>query len=210
MTSKVVFRENNEIRIDDVRLSYPHLWKPYAGGKNDDGQPGKEKYSCKGLIDLKTRKEDILKIRNAARAFSASQLKDKNGKGIVVPDEKLFIRNGSGSGKPEQEGMWIISASEDTPPTVLGRGNVALTEKDGIIFAGCRVSLLIRMWAQDNKFGKRINANLLLVRFMAKDEPFSQAGARPDAKEVFSDFEDDDADGGDLGGSGLDDDDDLI
>jgi hypothetical protein len=53
-----------------------------------------------------------------------------------------------------------------------------------IPFAGSYVVGLITLWAQDNQFGKRINANLLGVQYVREGTPFG-----PGAVDVETDFE---------------------
>ena len=57
-----------------------------------------------------------------------------------------------------------------------------LTEADGVIYAGCYVNASIEFWAQDNNFGKRINAQLRGVQFNGDGDAFS-AGRPADADE---------------------------
>ena len=63
--------------------------------------------------------------------------------------------------------------------------------------------MLINPWVQNNKFGKRINANLLAVRFVDHGEAFGMG--RVDDEEIWDDIEN--TGGGD--GDGFDDDDDI-
>lgn len=196
---QLIFRDDGTIRIDHVRLSYPHLFTAWGdGGLDDQGKPKKKKFSMKGLIDVKTRRPQIVQLRNHIIKFAAD-----SDKGIKLPADRLCLKDGSGSGKPEQEGHWILSASEDTRPQVVDRKGNPVAEEDGIVYGGCYVNVLIRLWYQSNKFGKRVNANLLTVQFNEDGEAFSESGPRPDAKDVF----DADEEEGGLDGGGLDDDD---
>ena len=58
-------------------------------------------------------------------------------------------------------------------PRVLDRDKSPLTQSDGRPYSGCYVNVSIDIWAQDNKFGKRVNAKLLAVQFHADGEAFS-------------------------------------
>ena len=97
----------------------------------------------------------------------------------------------------------FISASDSIRPQVIGKKREALTEEDDVVYGGVIVNALIRPWAQDNKFGKRINANLVGVQFVKEDGVrFGQA--RPDVNEHFDDEGGED---GSSGGDGFGDDD---
>ena len=110
--------EGGIIKILNVRASYPHLDKPYAG---DDG--GEPKFSIVGLADKGTHqavKEACLEV--------IEDLKKAN-KNAKVAKDKLFIKNGDDSDKEECEGMWTISARETKRPKVRD-GNGDLLEVD--------------------------------------------------------------------------------
>lgn len=171
--------EGGIIKILNVRASYPHLDKPYAG---DDG--GEPKYSILGLADKATH-EDVKK----ACLEVIDELKKAN-KNAKVAKDKLFIKNGDDSDKEECEGMWTISARENKRPKVRD-GNGDLLEVDEIadvIYPGCYVDIIIRPWFQDNSYGKRINANLLSVKFRADGEQFGEG--RVDDDELWDDDDD--------------------
>jgi len=68
-----------------------------------------------------------------------------------------------------------------------------LTENDNRIYAGCYVNAIVVLWAQNNNYGKRINANLLGVQFVADGSPFGDGGtsAGVDDFDAFGDNGDD-------------------
>lgn len=157
--------EGGIIKILNVRASYPHLDRPYAG---DDG--GEPKFSIVGLADKGTHQS----VKEACVEV-IEDLKKAN-KNAKVSKDKLFIKNGDDSDKEEYEGMWTISARETKRPKVRD-GNGDLLEVDEIadtIYPGCYVDIIIRPWFQDNAFGKRCNANLLSVKFRADGEQFGE------------------------------------
>jgi hypothetical protein len=43
-------------------------------------------------------------------------------------------------------------------------------------YSGCYVNAVIELWAQDNKFGKRINASLMGVQFLRDGQRLSGGG----------------------------------
>ena len=174
--------EGGIIKILNVRASYPHLDRPYAG---DDG--GEPKFSIVGLADKGTHQE----VKEACIEV-IEDLKKAN-KNAKVSKDKLFIKNGDDSDKEEYEGMWTISARETKRPKVRD-GNGDLLEVDEIadvIYPGCYVDIIIRPWFQDNSFGRRCNANLLSVKFRADGEQFGEG--RIDDDELWDDDDDDNA-----------------
>jgi hypothetical protein len=198
MSRKVVKKVENAvlfddgcIRIDNVRASYPHLAKAWA--KNEGDTP---KFSLTGL--------GAKKSHDAVKALCVeviNKLLADNNMGKIGAEHK-FIKNGDDSGKDEAEGMWVIKASEnaDKPPTCRDRRGDKLStdEIEKIIYAGCYVNMLIRPWAQDNKHGKKINANLIAVQFFADGERFGEGsiddeGAFEQYEESADGFDDDDS-----------------
>lgn len=175
--SKVIFNEEQgTIQIKDVRLSYPHLFKPWAQNADQD-----KKYSARFLLPVETHAAEIKAIQQYLVKMQAEKFKAR------IPLDKLFLRDGNATGKPEDEGCWYIAASDSIRPQVVGRKREPLNEEDDIVYAGCFVNALIRPWAQDNKYGKRINANLVAVQFVRDGERFG--AARPDVNDHFESFE---------------------
>lgn len=190
--------EGGIIKILNVRASYPHLDKPYAG---DDG--GEPKFSIVGLADKGTHQS----VKEACVEV-IEDLKKAN-KNAKVAKDKLFIKNGDDSDKEEYEGMWTISARETKRPKVRD-GNGDLLEVDEIadtIYAGCYVDIIIRPWFQDNSYGKRVNANLLSVKFRADGEQFGEG--RIDDDDLWDEDDEAPKSGGKKSKPADDDDDDL-
>jgi hypothetical protein len=175
MASNITFREDGTILINGVRLSYPHLFKAWAGGEDQEA-----KFSGKFWLDKKTHKDAIVALNKHLQALQQEWFKGR------IPSDKLFFKDGAASGKDEEAGQFIVSASEKVRPTVINRDKSPVTEADDIVYAGCFVNVLIRPWKQANKFGKRINANLLAVQFVRDGERFTGVD-RPDVDDVFED-----------------------
>ena len=192
--SNAVLYSDGTIRIDNVRASYPHLDKPYAKA-DKDGKMSDPKFGIVAMLDKKTHvaaKDLILKVLGDIEKKEDTK----------VAKDKKFIRNGDDSDKLEYEGYWTVSAREARRPSVRNRQAEPMSEKEiaDTIYAGCRVSVLIRPWFQDNDFGKRINAGLVAVQFVRDDEQIGEG--RVDDEGVFDSVED----GGDGFESGSEDD----
>jgi hypothetical protein len=164
------------VRIDGVVCSYPHLDKPW---KKNDGD--REKYSVTGLAPKETHGE-----AKALLVEMINNLLTSNKMGKIGAEHK-FVRNGDtedGPLKPETENMWIIKSSEnpDRPPKVRDQlAKLMSPEKIAkTIYAGCIINILIRPWAQDNKHGKKINANLVGVQFVRDGTRIGEAAIDDD------------------------------
>jgi hypothetical protein len=169
-----------EITLLNVRLSYPHLFKPQVP---DGGDPKAEpKYSASFILDKKAHAVTIKTLEAAIEEL----IKDKK---LRVDPDKRCLKDGAW--KPDTYGpeVMFINSSNTKRPTVVDRGKRPVTEDDNVIYGGCYVNAVIRLWAQDNKFGRRINASLEVVQFVKDGEPF---GRKPvDVDKVLPDLDDD-------------------
>lgn len=189
--SNVKLNENGTILVNGVILSYPHLYEPYS----QNGQKGK--YSAKFLLPKATHKEAIVAINKIIEKMSVEKWKQK------LPPTNLFLKNGELVAKNEgDENYFFLSASETVRPKVVDRdGRTPIPEEDaeGKIYPGAIVDVLINPWAQDNQYGRKINANLLAVRFREKGERLAGGRVEVNTADVFEDisgaFGDDSDDG---------------
>jgi len=170
---------DGSIIVNNVVLSYEHIFTPWA--KNPDKE--KLKYSCKGLLPEATHGDAIKFLKGMLKDLQQEYFKGNVGVA------NLFLRNGNDSGKPEQEGHWVISASENetNPPDVFDRDMSPINPKSGKVYSGCIVNLKIKPWKQDNSWGKKVNANLLAVQYVAEGTRFG--AERADTAEGFETVE---------------------
>lgn len=105
-------------------------------------------------------------------------------KGLEKQD-RLALHDGDTKSKYDGvPGNFFISAGaqESAPPTVIDRDRSPLTKTSGRPYSGCYVNASIELWAQDNKFGQRVNAQLRGIQFVVDGDSFS-AGRPADADE---------------------------
>jgi hypothetical protein len=191
---------NGMFRIDKCIASYPHLDEPHAG--EDGGTP---KFSIQGLLDKEEHSGIIDAMRNACRRI----MDEKKTK---VSGDKLFLKDGDKyfEDKEECKGRYNVSARENTRPVLRNAAGAKLDPKTDmpdikeLFYGGAIVSILINPWYQDNKYGKRINANLRAVRFVEDGTPFGEGRVGDDDA-----WDDDDYDNSGAGNSGDWDDDDI-
>lgn len=190
---------SDKIKMKDVRLSFPRLFDPKSF---TEGQP--PRFEGSFLLDPsdKAHKKVIDKIAETAEEILLEQFKGEIPKTVECcfqyADGETAIEIGSlkWRGKPKTydgyEGMFVISSSNKTRPTVVDRDLTPLAETDGKPYAGCFVNATITLWVQDNQYGKRVNANLRAVQFVSDGDAF---GVRPvDAEEEFDVLDGDDDD----------------
>lgn len=198
---------DDTILLKEVRVAYPHFDKPFKG----DTDAGNGKFSAVFLMPKQKiyfPSKDIVRDE-INRIIAANKLP-----GLAATNK--FLKDGDlRPDKPEFLGNFLISASEVRPPQLRGRGKDPKTGKPVIIpkdeaaaifYGGCWCNVLIRPWFQNNKFGKKVNANLLAVQFVRDDEAFGQGRiSDEEIDESFGVIDDDDAGYDDGLGDNLDD-----
>ena len=85
------------------------------------------------------------------------------------------------------EGVFFFNASNTKRPTLVDRDRAPLIEDDGKPYAGCYVNAIVKPWAQDNQYGKRINFSLEGIQFVRDGEAFGGGGATTEDFDVIAD-----------------------
>ncbi len=173
--------EDNQIKLLNVRLSFPDLWTAKAVKPGDD-----PKFGAHLLLDKKEHADQIKSLKQEI----AKMAKEKWGDTAVdlIKKGKIHIGLHEGSEKDYDgygEGNMYVSANSNKRPLVIDRDKGVLTEADRRPYSGCYVNAIIRLWIQDNSWGKRVNAELLGVQFAKDGEPFGSAPLSEDAFEAL-------------------------
>lgn len=199
VTNAVLYSDGT-IRIDNVRLSYPHLDVPFAGkdGDDEDGKDPKKKKAKYGVTAMLPKKSHAAAIKLVERAID-DLLKENDAK---VAKNKLFLRDGDDEEAVEYDDHFIVSARESKRPTCRDRRGNTLEVEDieGTFYGGCWGNIFIRPWYQDGVkvgkgYGKRVNAGLIACQFVRDDEPFGEGRINDDG--VFDEVDNDDFDNND-------------
>ncbi|SDH41842.1 ssDNA-binding protein [Propionivibrio dicarboxylicus] len=111
-------------------------------------------------------------------------LKDLKGKGRVCYREEPLSKDGEVY--DGFEGMHSLNASNKARPLVIDRDKSPLTAADGKPYSGCYMNVSLELWAQDNQYGKRINATLKGVQFVKDGDAFG--GGAPASPDEFDDL----------------------
>lgn len=161
-----------EFVLTNVRGSFLKIWEPEAFKAGD-----KARCSMSAIIDMSTEAGKAL-----AAAVSATITKVANDKWGAKANDVLKTLKAKGdlclhNGDEKAEfagfaGNVFISAANEARPVVCNRDRSPLTLADGKVYAGCNLNVKVDIWAQDNQYGKRINAKLLVVQFVSDNEAF--------------------------------------
>lgn len=178
----------NCITLKNVRLSMAQtLWTPKppkypkraAHGILSDGDP-----------QIKAVEALIEKVAKEKWTEMNAKTKQPAWKAVLVSlkaENKLCLKNGDTKAEFEgYAGNMFVSASNGAKVAVVDKdGKTPLAEGEGM-YSGCRVDMNVQIWAQDNDFGKRINATLRWVQFRGDDDAFT--GAPPASTDEIPDL----------------------
>ena len=162
---------DNRITIKDVRIAYAHGVFEARAAVGADGKPGKPKYGA-GFIFPKdhpcVRELSALIIKAAKTKWGdkadamLTQLKASDRLPIHSGDAKATSAGYAGN--------LYLNAGNQIRPLILDANKAPLAVSDGKPYSGCYVNVIVEIWAQDNQYGKRINASLLGVQFVRDGE----------------------------------------
>ena len=170
---------STKIKLQNVRLSFPSLFRKAVFNGEET------KFEGTFLLHKEDHADTIAEIEAAIKAKIKDDLK-----GAKLPADKLCLKDGDDIEYDGYAGHMSIKASNNKRPMVIDRDKTTLTEDDNRIYAGCYVNAMIELWAQNNSYGKRINANLLGVQFFKDGEPFADGvTASADDFDAFDDDE---------------------
>lgn len=173
------------IQLKNARLAFPNL---FQARPSQDG--GKAKFGA-SLI-LAPDNPAIKELNAAFTKIAREKWADKGDtilKGLKAQD-RLCLHDGATKAQYQGfEGNMFVSANSDIRPSVFDRNKVPLVETDGKPYSGCYVNASIELWAQDSKaYGKRINAQLRGVQFVADGDAFAAGSAA--SEDEFDDLGD--------------------
>jgi hypothetical protein len=171
-----------ELILKNVRLSYPHLFKAKSVMNSDP------KYSAAFILDKVKDADQIAKVQAVIESVKAAEK-------LKVDNDKICLKDGASKDEVYGANVCFINASNDDRPQVVDRGRHAITEDDDIIYGGCYVNAVLNIWAQNNQWGRRVNASLEVVQFVKDGDRF---GRKPiDVNEKLPDLSGEDENGSD-------------
>jgi hypothetical protein len=174
-----------DVKLENVRLAFADLFE--AKAFQGDGEP---RFGATFVLDPTS--PTAKRVASAVEAVAREKWGDDAAKVLakLETDGRVALmkkprtdKNGDIYGGFEDS--WSVAASTKTRPLVLNTDKTPLVAADGKPYSGCYVYATVNLWAQDNKWGRRINATLMGVQFYRDGDAFvGGRAANPD------DFED--------------------
>lgn len=173
--------------LKNVRLAFPQLWTPTQ--VNGEGKPA---FSAAFLLtpghpDIETMKKAIREVAIGKWGAKAQDILK-----ALIAGDKVCLHNGDlKSNYDGFAGNQYVSARSYVRPLVIGQDRSPLAEEDGKPYAGCYVNAQVALWAQQNNYGKRVNAQLRGVQFLRDGDAFGGGSvAKPDEFDTVDDSAD--------------------
>ncbi len=178
-----------KVRIEDTpanpaRLAFAqHLFE--AGTVGGEGKPA---FSVTVIVGKKhpaialltAAEEQVAKEKWGEKAPAMLKAIRAAGKGVVKDGDLKASYDGF-------EGNSFVSTRSDKRPNVYDRDLSPLVAADGKPYSGCYSHVVVEVWAQDNQYGKRINAQLSGVMFSRDGDSFG-GGGTPASPDDFADL----------------------
>jgi hypothetical protein len=170
---------------DFCRLAFAqHLFE--AGTVGGEGKPA---FSCTALIPpghpavaaIEAAEVQVATEKWGAKGEATLKSIRAAGKGAIKDGDTKADYDGF-------EGNRFVSTRADKRPGVYDRDKSVLVAADGRPYSGCYANVMVEIWAQDNSYGKRINAQLLGVQFSRDGDSFG-GGAQAAKADDFPDLD---------------------
>ena len=178
-----------KIMLKGVVMAFPALAEPQSFG---EGEPA---YGAKFPIVPNSEQHKAIEAAMLVEAKEAWKDKADSVLNMLAEDGKVcFVKKiyrSKKTGEPYQgfEGKHYLSArNAKSQPTVFDAYGEAVEGKSNIerqAFSGAIVNASVEIWAQDNKWGRRINCSLRGVMLTGEGENFG-GGSSPAGADEFA------------------------
>jgi hypothetical protein len=160
-----------KLKLTNVRLAFANIFVAKAV------EAGQEpRFGASLLIDPATQAPLLAQINKEIDAVALAKWGAKYAPILAMARKTDKVCLHDGNLKAQYAGfedMMYVSASNKMRPVAVNRDTSPVSAEDGVIYSGCYVNATVELWAQDNKYGKRVNATLLGVQFSKAGDAFS-------------------------------------
>ena len=182
-----VKQSDNIIMLTNVRAAFLTVFVATAVNDGD-----KKSFSASFLMP--PDHPDVAKLRAAITEVANAKWGDKAAEYLrgMIAGDKVCLHNGDTKSQYDGfPGNLFVSARSFRRPLAIAQDKSQITEADGKLYSGCYVNAQIALWAMDNNWGKRVNAQLRGVQFLRDGDAFGGgAVANEDEFETVDDSTD--------------------
>jgi hypothetical protein len=150
-------KTSNPIKLNDVRLSYPSLFRRTVHPKAPaDAKP---KYQASFILDKVEHAKEIDTIKKAIENLLTEN------KTSIQKLKDICFKDGDDSDKEEYKNKYILNAKSINSFPVVGKDGITpVHEDDNMFYAGCYVSAYITLYFY-NEISTGMTANIKAVQF---------------------------------------------
>lgn len=182
------------IMLSNARLSFPQLVEPKAFMEG-----GTKKYSADLIIDPAS--EDWKKVMIQVTKVAQEKWNDQAQQVLqFVQNDRKLRCYGMGQEKVNSKtmqvydgyaGMAYLTTSNANMPQMIEANGKAIDPSNTMayqaqarrMYGGARVNAAVKIWPQQNQFGRGIRCELVALQFSKDDTPFGDS--MPDASSLF-------------------------
>ena len=157
----------NRIKLNDVRLSYPSLFRKTVHPKA--GPNAKLRYEATFILDKEQNAKEIENIK--------SHINELITENKLSPNKlsNICFKDGDDQDREEYKNKYtLIARTENKFPIVGKDGKTPIDEDNNLFYAGCYVSAYVSFYLYNNA-SSGISANLLAIQFKKDGTPFGAA-----------------------------------
>lgn len=179
-----------KIMLKGLTMAFPALAEPQSFG---EGEPA---YGAKFPITPNSEHQKLIEDAMLAEAKETWKDKGESALAMLVEDGRVaFVKKvyrSKKTGEPYEgfEGAHYLSTrNAKTQPTVFNHYGEPVTGKGDIerqAYSGAVVNASVEVWAQDNKWGRRINCRLRGVMLTGEGKNFGGSATPASADEFAS------------------------
>lgn len=179
-----------QVKLKNVRLAFFNGFKATKGKGDDPNKPAT--FNTALLFPPGHAAEKILED---AEKIEAEVKWGPKGAATLVQLRKAgknVVHDGDAKEYDGYAGNLYVTSRNQKRPRIVDTDGTPLSAEDGRPYSGCFADVILDIWAQDNEFGKRINASLAGVQFRRHGDAFGGGGTplSDDAFEAITDEDD--------------------
>ena len=175
-------QDANIIMLPKVRISFCHLEKPHSPPNSNE-----LKYSADFLLDPTVHATTWQQLTNTILQLANEKWGSIAGAVINQMNADPKLRGyGEGNTRVNKKdmsvldgyaGQYYITAKSTNAPDLIDQNGKVIDLKNALSgvkkpYAGCYVNGLVRVWLQDNQYGRGARFDLLAVQFAEDGEAF--------------------------------------
>lgn len=173
-----------QLKLKNVRLSYPHIWQKQAYDANSV-----PKYSAALIVPKGSDADKEIRAAIKAECDAAFGAKSAANQELWRNNaNKCSYIDGDLLGKNELAGAMRLTGKNDARPRIVDLdGRTPLTQDDGRPYGGCFVNAVVEIYAQKGE-NAGIRCSLMGLQFAKHGEAFG--GGRAADDDAFDDVSD--------------------